>query len=109
MTEHYFTPAMSNSNFNLPFSLKDRRSQIEYELETKTGLTTELLVVLGDRDLYILYRSFGFAYEMKNTLEAIGNEFGISRQRIHVLKKRSEARLRGRAAELGVNLEDLRG
>ena len=109
MTEHYFNPVMSNSNFNLPFSLKDRRPQIESELETKTGFTSELLEVLGDRDLYILYRSFGFAYEMKNTLEAIGNEFGISRQRIHVLKKRSEARLRARAAELGVNLEDLRG
>ena len=109
MTVHYFKPTMSNSNFNLPFSLKERRPQIESELETKTGLTSELLEVLGDRDLYILYRSFGFAYEMKNTLEAIGNEFGISRQRIHVLKKRSEARLRARAAELGVNLEDLRG
>ena len=109
MIAHYFKPTMSNSKINLPFSLKDRRPQIETELETRTGFTPELLEVLGDRDLYILYRSYGFAYEMKNTLEAIGNEFGISRQRIHILKNRSEARLRARAAELGVDLENLRG
>ena len=98
---------MSNKlNKQIHFSLKERRESIECELENKLGLTAELLEVLGDRDLYILYRS-GFAYGMKSTLEAIGNEFGISRQRIYVLKKRSEARLSLRAKELGINVEDL--
>lgn len=108
MIVHYIKPFMSNKlNKQIHFSLKERRESIECELENKLGLTAELLEVLGDRDLYILYRSHGFAYGMKSTLEAIGNEFGISRQRIYVLKKRSEARLSLRAKELGINVEDL--
>ena len=107
MTVHYFIPTMSKHSSKKRFSLIERRESIECELDNKLGLTTELLEVLGDRDLYILYRSHGFAYGMKSTLEAIGNEFGVSRQRIYVLKKRSEARLRQRALELGINPEDL--
>ena len=107
MTVHYLNPTMSKPSSKKRFSLKERRESIECELDNKLGLTTELLEVLGDRDLYILYRSHGFAYGIKSTLEAIGNEFGVSRQRIYVLKKRSEARLRQRALELGINPEDL--
>ena len=108
MTIHYFKPSMSNKlNKQIHFSLKERRETIECELENKLGLTTELLEVLGDRDLYILYRSHGFAYGMKSTLEAIGNEFGISRQRIHIIKQRSLDRLKKRAKELGIKSENL--
>lgn len=107
MIAHYFMPPMPESTSIKRFSLKERRESIECELDNKLGLTTELLEVLGDRDLYILYRSHGFAYGMKSTLEAIGNEFGVSRQRIYVLKKRSEARLRQRAMELGINPKDI--
>jgi DNA-directed RNA polymerase sigma subunit (sigma70/sigma32) len=108
MTIHYFKPSMSNKlNKQIHFSWKERRETIECELENKLGLTTELLEVLGDRDLYILYRSHGFAYGMKSTLEAIGNEFGISRQRIHIIKQRSLDRLKKRAKELGINSENL--
>ena len=42
MIAHYFKPTMSNSKINLPFSLKDRRPQIETELETRTGFTPEI-------------------------------------------------------------------
>jgi DNA-directed RNA polymerase sigma subunit (sigma70/sigma32) len=108
MTIHYFKPSMSNKlNKQIHFSLKERRETIECELENKLGLTTVLLEVLGDRDLYILYRSHGFAYGMKSTLEAIGNEFGISRQRIHIIKQRSLDRLKKRAKELGIHSENL--
>ena len=107
MTVHYFNSTMSKPSSKNRFSLKERRESIECELDNKLGLTTELLEVLGDRDLYILYRSHGFAYGIKSTLEAIGNEFGVSRQRIYVLKKRSEARLGQRALEIGINPEDL--
>ena len=107
MTVHYFKPTMSNINRDLEFSLKERRFQIEDDLESKMGFTSELLKVLGDRDLYILYRSYGFVFDKKCTLEEIGNEFGISRQRVHVIKNRSLARLRKRAEELEINPENL--
>ncbi|MDB2539687.1 hypothetical protein N9X36_02155 [Schleiferiaceae bacterium] len=107
MTVHYFKPTMPNINNRLEFSLKERRFHIEAELESKMGFTSELLEVLGDRDLYILYRVHGFEFEKKSTLEEIGNEFGISRQRIHVIKNRSLARLRERAEELAINPENL--
>jgi len=107
MTVHYFKPTMPNINNRLEFSLKERRFQIEAELESKMGFTSELLEVLGDRDLYILYRSHGFVFDKKCTLEEIGNEFGISRQRVHVIKNRSLARLRERAEELAINPENL--
>ena len=109
MTLHYFSPLspMSKSKSVNSVLLKRSREWIESEFYVKTGLPAELLEVLGDRDLYILYRCFGFVYDEKTTLESIGNEFGISRQRIHVLKSRSIARLRVRARELGIDLENL--
>ena len=110
MTLHYFSPItpMSKSKSATSVLLKRSRDWIESEFYVKTGLPVELLEVLGDRDLYILYRCFGFVYDEKTTLESIGNEFGITRQRVHVIKKRSIARLRIRAEELGVDLENLR-
>jgi DNA-directed RNA polymerase sigma subunit (sigma70/sigma32) len=107
MTVHYFKPIMPNIKNRIEFSLKERRFHIEAELESKMGFTSELLEVLGDRDLYILYRAHGFEFEKKSTLEEIGNEFGISRQRVHVIKNRSLARLRERAQELAINPENL--
>jgi len=107
MTVHYFKPIMPNIKNRIEFSLKERRFNIEAELESKMGFTSELLEVLGDRDLYILYRAHGFEFEKKCTLEEIGNEFGISRQRVHVIKNRSLARLRERAEELAINPENL--
>lgn len=107
MTVHYFMPSIFKSYSEKSFSLEERREIIECELHDKLGLTTELLKVLGDRDLYILYRSYGFQYGMKSTLEAIGNEFGISRQRVHVIKRRSENKLKKRAAYLGIHIKDL--
>ena len=107
MIAHYFKPTMPNINRDLEFSLKERRFKIEDDLESKMGFTSELLQVLGDRDLYILYRSHGFVFDEKCTLEEIGNEFGISRQRVHVIKNRSLARLRKRAEELEINPKNL--
>ena len=107
MTVHYFKPTMLNVESDKQFSLKERRFLIEAELESKMGFTSELLEVLGDRDLYILYRSHGFVFDKKCTLEEIGNEFGISRQRVHVIKNRSLSRLRERAEELDINPENL--
>ena len=109
MTLHYFsTPLpMSKSKSANSVLLNRSRDWIESEFYVKIGLPAELLEVLADRDLYILYRCFGFIYEEKTTLESIGNEFGISRQRIHVIKNRSIARLQLRAQELGIDLENL--
>ena len=107
MTVHYFKSTMPSTKSNLEFSLKERRFLIEAELESKMGFTSDLLQVLGDRDLYIVYRLHGFVFEKKCTLEEIGNEFGISRQRVHVIKNRSLARLRERAEELAIHPENL--
>ena len=66
----------------------------------------EALAQLDETERRVLELRFGFDGEQR-TLEAIGKELGISRERIRQLENRALARLQGELADLDADNDDL--
>jgi len=79
------------------FSLEERRLIYIEEISIRLELNPDFFESLVDRDIYIIYHHMGFGGEIPMTLEEIGNKFGISRQRVHVLMGKTIHTLRERA------------
>lgn len=85
------------------FSLEERRLTYIEEIAIRLELDPDFFESLVDRDIYIIYHHMGFDGEVPMTLEEIGNKFGISRQRVHVLMGKAIKKLRKRATALESN------
>lgn len=85
------------------FSLEERRLTYIEEIAIRLELDPDFFESLVDRDIYIIYHHMGFDGEVPMTLQEIGNKFGISRQRVHVLMGKAIKKLRKRATALESN------
>jgi len=66
----------------------------ELELQTSLGLLTRLLSKLNARESRILRYRFGLDGEKERTLEEVGQEFGVTRERIRQLQNIALNRLK---------------
>ena len=66
----------------------------ELELQTSLGLLTQLLSKLNSRESKILRYRFGLDGEKERTLEEVGQEFGVTRERIRQLQNIALNRLK---------------
>lgn len=62
--------------------------------ERKEQLTEVLLAKLTDRELYVISRRFGLSDEKPQTLEVIGTELGITRERVRQIEDKALRKLR---------------
>jgi RNA polymerase primary sigma factor len=66
----------------------------ELELQTSLNLLTQLLSKLNPRESKILQYRFGLGGERERTLEEVGQEFGVTRERIRQLQNIALNRLK---------------
>ncbi len=81
----------------------DERAETPYEqLEEKndTRLLREALQVLNPRERSILQLRFGLDDEEEQTLEELGEKFGLTRERIRQIQELALKKLRKRMAEI---------
>ncbi len=60
----------------------------------KSAVEQILKELRRDRDRQIIARRFGFGLERRQTLEKIGNDFGITRERVRQIEKAAIAKMR---------------
>jgi len=90
-------------------SVRDEQSRSpDEEMETLdfARIVASLLVSLKPREERVLRLRFGFAGRLPLTLDAIAQEFSISRQSIHVIEARALFKLKGFRRELGELFSD---
>lgn len=77
--------------------VQDEKAEDPYEvLEEKTiqNLVSELIQKLDERERKILYERFGLDGRPEKTLEEVGAEFGVTRERIRQIQNLALAKLR---------------
>lgn len=83
--------------------IPDAKAETAYEnLETRTRheMVRELLPTLDARELTILRHRFGLDGDQERTLEEVGEQFGITRERIRQLQNAALAKLRKRIEKI---------
>ncbi len=83
--------------------IPDQKAETAYEtLETRTRheMVRELLPTLDARELTILRYRFGLDGDQERTLEEVGQQFGITRERIRQLQNAALAKLRKRIEKI---------
>ena len=65
------------------------------QFDYKQAATAALKQLKRDRDRQIIARRFGFGLAKKQTLEKIGRDFSITRERVRQIEKATLAKLRG--------------
>lgn len=63
-------------------------------LETLDGSLDWLLMQCNDRDRLVVERRFGLGSNARETLEEIGSDYGVTRERIRQIEKRALTRMR---------------
>ncbi len=84
----------STSYLDSMYRLKTKREDYINEMASRAGNAPELYDCLDDREVFIIFHFYGFGNPEFKTLEAIGNEFGVSRQRIAFIKNRAVSKLK---------------
>lgn len=76
--------------------VEDKSIDIEGEYERKDlkNIIQKELIKLNERDKLIIYKRFGLDGREPMTLEEIGNEFGVSRERIRQIESKTLERLK---------------
>lgn len=67
-------------------------------IDYKQAAQTALKLLRRDRDRQILAKRFGFGLNKRQTLEKIGRDFGITRERVRQIEKAALAKLKTSAA-----------
>ncbi|GAA4902567.1 sigma factor-like helix-turn-helix DNA-binding protein [Ferrimonas pelagia] len=90
--------------------VEDERSAGPSEQAQSSGLHQSLsrwLDTLPDKQCEILARRFGLRGHEPTTLEVIGKDIGLTRERVRQLQVQALATLRNRVAAEGLDLSDL--
>jgi RNA polymerase primary sigma factor len=69
--------------------IEDENAAVSFssiEKEEKTSAILEVLNTLGERDKVVIMRRFGFVSGRAETLEEIGNELGLSKERVRQIE-----------------------
>ncbi len=82
---------MSNSILDTVLS---RRDVVERQSFDALQLTEQLLAVLPEKEAGILRRRYGLTGERKQTLEMIGKEYAVTRERIRQIERQSIAAIK---------------
>lgn len=88
-------------------STTDERSneqQQELNLKQMRGTIASILDRLDERERRVIVARFGLEADEPHTLEAIGHQLGVTKERIRQLETRALSKLRRFAAEAGIEL-----
>ena len=91
------TPIGEDDNSQLQHFLEDQRIQSPDSSALKRLLREELekvLYTLSDRERWVIRRRFGFDDGHNYTLEEVGREFGVTRERIRQIEAKALRRLK---------------
>ncbi|HET7625253.1 MAG TPA: sigma-70 domain-containing protein, partial [Verrucomicrobiae bacterium] len=77
--------------------------------QTDTELVREVLGTLTERESSILSQRFGLNGEKERTLEEVGADFGLTRERIRQIQEQALKKLRARMEERDRPTEDILG
>lgn len=78
------------------FLLREIQSQIEARVQCKLGLNELLDFGIGslkEREQVVLRRRYGLGDHQKETLESIGEDFGVTRERVRQIEKKAMDKL----------------
>src|SRR4249919_2097098 len=81
------------------------KSDISYDY--KTAVEQILKELRRARDRQIIARRFGFGMNRRQTLEKIGNDFDITRERVRQIEKAAIAKMRASEAAEIIRAEEL--
>jgi RNA polymerase primary sigma factor len=104
-------PLTADSAVSIKDSLPDMREATPEERSMQTALRNVLETMLADlrpRERDIVMRRFGLETGVPRTLEDIGQEYGVTRERIRQIEAKALAKLRhpSRARALRTFIED---
>jgi RNA polymerase primary sigma factor len=97
---------LEDSNSSQKFYMTDDRPRVDVILEKRIlkSKISEALSKLGTREQEVLRMRFGIGYEEGFTLDEIGEYFGLTRESIRQIERRSMKKIR--QGELGILLKD---
>jgi RNA polymerase primary sigma factor len=87
--------------------IEDENAELPDEATALGMRSTELVNALAQLDprmRFVINRRFGLAGQFAQTLEQVGNELGISRERVRQLEEKALQQLRSHAPELNLYL-----
>jgi hypothetical protein len=109
---NFMTEKSSNNNSILDKVMAVQKEKIKSNFNPKK-MISELLKTLNDREQEILTKRYGLKGENKNTLEGIGKNYGITRERVRqieniaIKKAKSIAEKLNQIEELKTSVNDL--
>ena len=77
------------------------------QFEYKKAADAILKSLKGERDRQIVARRFGLGLAKRHTLEKIGSQYGITRERVRQIQVEALRRLREIVTHQGLNIETL--
>ncbi len=88
-------PKKEGSTFEeiIPDMFSDTPVQMTESIELSSVLTKAMEKVLGRKDRHMMELRYGFTDGQPHSLEDIGKEFGVSRQRVQIVDKNSRDKL----------------
>lgn len=86
---------------NTNFTINSKLSPQQLELHT---LIQHLLIVLSDKEKYIIQNRFALVENKRMTLEQIGRHFGVTRERIRQIEKSSLKKLERNAQNTNIRI-----
>jgi hypothetical protein len=85
----------------------DMTTKADISYDYKSAVDQILKELRRDRDRQIIARRFGFGMARRQTLEKIGNDFDITRERVRQIEKAAIAKMRGSESAEIVRAEEL--
>jgi DNA-directed RNA polymerase delta subunit len=85
----------------------DISAKPDIQYDYKSAVEQILQELRRDRDRQIIARRFGFGMSRRQTLEKIGNDFDITRERVRQIEKAAIAKMRASQASEVARAEDL--
>ncbi len=93
----------SEATWETQFAAEGNSVEDELEREALAGIVHESLLVLDEREQYIVQRYFGLDGKNGETLEEIGAALGITRERARQLRNRALDKIRERHGDILVD------
>ena len=91
------SPVGEESESSLADFIEDSRAEAPAEIAAKQSLSralTEAIGELGEREQRVVRLRFGLEDGRVHTLEEVGNQFGVTRERIRQIESKTLAKLR---------------
>lgn len=103
------TPVGEEEDTHLGDFIEDKNSTAPHDQATNSGLKNSIQQVLNDlpeREARVLAMRFGIEMRNEHTLEEVGKQFDVTRERIRQIEGKALRKLKGRRKELDGFLDD---